>query len=230
VIGLEDSTMGCDRERRLVGRTTLAAVVIAVLVVAFAGISAAQTTGTTVASTTTSSTRPTTSTTRAPAPAAVDESDDDGLPWIPIAVGAAILGLAVVAMAILSARRRAAQDAVDEWRRRAADTTAEAGAMSRMLATGEPVTGEVAQALVRSLRAFDELERSAPDDSTEATARRARHALRALGRAVETDHRARRAGAPTRAEDLVQTTARETDRALRHVYRSLTRTDKGTKG
>jgi len=161
-----------------------------------------------------------------------DDKDDSGssIPWIPIIGGIALLVILIVAIALLSRRRGARRQLVVDWRRRAADATAEAGATARLLSQGTPPSGQIAQQLLASLRAFEDLEQSAPDDATADTAERARRALQTLGLAIDSDYRVRRTpGADpqqlVRSQEAVQNAAGETDRTLRGVYRSFTAND-----
>jgi len=186
----------------------------------------------------TPTTAPPTSATTVPAPATtvapLTTAKDDGgssIPWIPIAVGIIVLALIITAIAILAKRRGAARQVVADWKRRAADVTAEAGAVARLLSTGTPPTGQIAQQLLGSLRSFEDLEHSAPDEAGAATAERARRALQTLGLAIDADYRARRAQpAPTpdqlaQSQESVKLAAGETDRTLRGVYRTFTDAD-----
>ena len=187
---------------------------------------------TTPASTLSPATQPATATTVAPvgttAPAATT-GDDGGssIPWIPIAVGVLVIIALVVIIAIVSRKRGAARQLVADWKRRAADATAEAGATARLLSQGTPPSGQIAQQLLASLRAFEDLEQSAPDDATADTAERARRSLQTLGLAIDSDYRLRRRqGVDPRqlaqSQESVQNAASETDRTLRGVYRSFT--------
>jgi len=162
-----------------------------------------------------------------PATTATQDGDGD-IPWVPIAIGAGVLVVLVAIVALLARRRGAAQRAAADWRRDAADATAEAGATARLLSQGTQPSGEIAQRLLASLRAFDSLGRGAPDASAAATADRARRAIQALGRAIDRDHQLRRAQPPAdpqqiaRSRELVRSAAAEADRTLRGVYRTLT--------
>jgi hypothetical protein len=187
-----------------------------------------------VSPTTASSSTTTTAAPSATTVAPKDNAKDDGgssIPWIPIAVGIVVLALIVTAIAILAKRRGATRQVVTDWKRRAADVTAEAGAVARLLSTGTPPTGQIAQQILGSLRSFEDLEHSAPDDTTAATAERARRALQTLGLAIDADYRARRTQpAPSpdqlaQSQDSVKLAAGETDRTLRGVYRAFTDAD-----
>ena len=162
------------------------------------------------------------------APLVATKDSGSSIPWIPIAIGIVVLALIVTAVAILAKRRGAARQVVTDWKRRAADVTAEAGAVARLLSTGTPPTGQIAQQLLGSLRSFEDLEHSAPDETSAATAERARRALQTLGLAIDADYRARRAQpAPSpdqiaQSADSVTLAAGETDRTLRGVYRTFT--------
>ena len=91
---------------------------------------------TTPASTLSPATQPATATTVAPvgttAPAATT-GDDGGssIPWIPIAVGVLVIIALVVIIAIVSRKRGAARQLVADWKRRAADATADTAERAR---------------------------------------------------------------------------------------------------
>lgn len=225
----------------------VAVLVVAVGVLVSAAIAGAQTTPTTTAppATTVPTTLPVTTTagggtatTLAPATLAPertnDDANDDGgsdIPWVPIAIGIAALVLIVVAVAMLARRRGAARQRTADWRHQAADATAEAGATARLLSQGTPPSGQIAQQLLASLRAFEDLTQSAPDEATAATTERGRRALQMLGLAIDSDYRLRRSQPPADAQQLqssqesVQNAAGEADRTLRGVYRSFTGAD-----
>jgi hypothetical protein len=179
----------------------------------------------------------TTVTTAAPiattVPTTTVQKDDSGssIPWVPIAIAIAVLAVIVVIVALLARRRGATRQLAADWRPRAADATAEAGAVARLLSQGTAPTGQIAQQLLASLRTFEDLEASAPSDSTAATAERARRGLQTLGLAIDADYRLRRSQpAPdpqqlARSQESVQNAAGETDRTLRGVYRSFTSAD-----
>lgn len=160
----------------------------------------------------------------------ITTTDDDGssIPWIPIAIGVVVVAAIVAIVAVMARKRGAARQLATDWRRRAADTTAEAGATARLLSQGTPPSGQIAQQLLASLRAFEDLEQSAPDDATAATAEQARRALQTLGLAIDSDYRLRRAQPPAdpqqiaRSQESVQNAAGEADRTLRGVYRTFT--------
>jgi hypothetical protein len=238
------------RHRSAVRRAALA-LLVAVAALALGGVAGAQTTTTTVPPTTLAPVTTTaggtgtattaaggtgTATTAAPGAAttvpvtttAQDDSDDGGIPWIPIAIGVVVLLAIIAAIAMLARRRGAMRQAVVDWGRKAADATAEAGATARLLSGGTPPSGQIAQQLITSLRTFEDLAESAPTDSTAATAERARRAIQMLGLAIDADYRLRRtqpAPPPERlaqSQQSVQTAAGETDRTLRGVYRSFT--------
>jgi hypothetical protein len=189
---------------------------------------------TTAAPTTTTTGGATPGTTTAPAvttvPALTTSGDDGGsdIPWVPIAIGVGVLALVVVVVAVLARKRGATRQRSADWRRNAADATAEAGATARLLSQGTPPSGQIAQQLLAALRAFEDLARSAPNESDAATAERARRALQTLGLAIDSDYRLRRAQPPADASQLaqsresVQDAAGEADRALRGVYRTFT--------
>lgn len=186
-------------------------------------------TPTTTAPSTATTTSPS-ATTAVPLTTTADKgSDDGGIPWIPIAIAVIVLGAIVALVAVLARKRGASRQVLVDWRRRAADVTAEAGATARLLSTGTPASGQIAQQLLGSLRAFEDLEQSAPDDDTEATVERGRRALQTLGLAIDSDHQLRRSpqASPdqvTESAASVRATAGEADRALRAVYRTFTDT------
>jgi hypothetical protein len=240
--------------RRPALRSTLAALAPLAALVLVAAPAGAQTTTTTTPVTTVPTTTPVTAppttpggggtvttagdgtvTTEAPATpttATSGEGSGDGsdIPWIPIAVGAVVLGLLLLLVALLARRRGAARQQTADWRHGAADTTAEAGALSRLLAQGTPPSGQIAQQLAVSLRAFEDLARTAPTEADGSTAERARRALQTLGLAIDADYRLRRAGGTdpeqvARSAEAVQNAATEADRTLRGVYRAYTTTD-----
>jgi len=179
----------------------------------------------------------TTVTTAAPiattVPTTVVAQDDSGssIPWIPIAIAILVIAVIVVIVAMLARKRGATRQFAADWRHRAADATAEAGAVARLLSQGTAPTGQIAQQLLASLRTFEDLEASAPDDATADTAERARRGLQTLGLAIDADYRLRRTQpAPdpqqlARSQESVQNAAGETDRTLRGVYRSFTSAD-----
>lgn len=165
--------------------------------------------------------------TTAPVTTSEDGGGGSSIPWIPIAAGVVVIAVLIGVIAMVSRKRGARRQLVADWRRRAADATAEAGATARLLSQGTPASGQIAQQLLASLRAFEDLEESAPDDATADTAERARRALQTLGLAIDSDYRVRRSpGADpqqlARSQESVQNAAGETDRTLRGVYRSLT--------
>jgi hypothetical protein len=234
------------RHRSVVRRACVAPLV-ALAALALGGVAGAQTTttappATTVPTTTpattltpvttaagdTGTTTPDAAVTTVPATTTQDDSDDGGVPWVPIAIAVVVLALIVAAVAILARRRGATRQALVDWRRKAADATAEAGATARLLSSGTPVSGQMAQQLITSLRTFEDIAQSAPDESAAATAERARRAIQTLGLAIDADYRLRRtqpAPPPERlaqSQESVQAAAGETDRMLRGVYRSFT--------
>ena len=186
------------------------------------------TTGTTVPSTTTVAGNP--STTVAPDVVATN-NDDSGsdIPWVPIAIGALILLAIIIAVIVLSRRRGARVQAAHAWRGRAADATAEIGATARLLSAGEPATVTIAQQILTSLRAFDDLAASAPDDAAREAAQRGRRIVQSLGQAVDADYSIRRSQ-PADADRLegsaqmLRSSAADSDRALRALYRGFTET------
>jgi hypothetical protein len=185
--------------------------------------------GTTGGGGTTVTTTGTTATTEPAATTADGDDDGSSIPWIPIAVAVVVLALLVALVALLARRRGAARQRVADWRHGAADATAEAGATARLLSQGTPPSGQIAQQLLASLRAFEDLAQSAPGDTDAATAERARRALQTLGLAIDSDYRVRRAGGAdpqqvARSAESVQNAATEADRTLRGVYRTFTDT------
>jgi hypothetical protein len=236
------------RRHRL--RSVVVALVAALVVAGSTGIAGAQVTPTTTPPPTTAppattvpttpgstlappTTAPQSPSTNAPVTTAPASDDGDGgsdIPWVPIGIGVLLLLLLIAVVAMLARRRGAARQAVTDWRHEAADTTAEAGATARLLSQGTPPSGQIAQQLLTSLRAFEDLGRAAPDDATAALAERARRAIQMLGLAIDSDYRVRRAQPPADPQQLersqlsVQNAAGETDRTLRSVYRTLTGT------
>jgi len=192
---------------------------------------------TTTAGVTPSTTVPPTTTVTAnpPTSAAPDviatNNDDSGsdIPWVPIVIGALILLAIIIAVAVLSRRRGARAQAAHAWRGRAADATAEVGATARLLSAGEPATVTIAQQILTSLRSFDDLSASAPDDAAREAAQRGRRIVQALGQAVDADYSIRRAQPADldRIEgsaQMLRTNAGDADRALRALYRGFTET------
>jgi citrate synthase len=183
------------------------------------------------ATTTTAGTEPT-ATTEVPLVATQNEgSDDGGIPWLAAVAAIAVLGVITAAFALWARRRGAARQAQADWRQHAAETTASAGATARLLATGTAPTGAIAQQLLTSLRAFEDLADTAPDDVDADAAERARRAIQTLGLAIDADYRVRRAQPPVAPDQLeasaasVRDAAAETDRTLRGVYRGFTESD-----
>lgn len=225
-----------------------AVVMVASLFVVGTGVAGAQTTTTGPATTTTRPATPTTTgastTTQATTPGTTGagtattlapittESSDSGsdIPWVPIAIGAAILLAIVVGLIIWSRARGAASQKATDWRAGAADATAEAGATARMLSGGSPATAAVAQQMLASLRAFEDLEESAPDNAARSSTQQGRRVIQNLGRAIDADYSLRRTqppATPDRVEGsaaMLRNTAAETDRALRALYRGFTET------
>ena len=231
-----------------------AAVMVAAVVALSAGAASAQTTTGPVTTTTRPATPTTTgasSTTQATTPGSTGagtgttapgtattlapittESSDSGsdIPWVPIAIGAAILLAIVIGLIIWSRARGAATQKAADWRAGAADATAEAGATARMLSGGSPATAAVAQQMLASLRAFEDLEESAPDSAARSSAQQGRRVIQNLGRAIDADYSLRRTqppATPDRVEGsaaMLRSTAAETDRALRALYRGFTET------
>lgn len=229
---------------------TATALIAAVLTVGMGAIGAQTTTTSPATTTTTRPATPTTTgasiTTQATTPGTgttvpaaattlapiATESNDSGsdIPWIPIAIGAAILLAIVIGLIIWSRARGAASQKAADWRAGAADATAEAGATARMLSGGSPATAAVAQQMLASLRAFEDLEESAPDNAARSSALQGRRVIQNLGRAIDADYSLRRTqppATPDRVEGsaaMLRNAAAETDRALRALYRGFTET------
>ena len=168
-------------------------------------------------------------TTVAPTTTSNNDSGSD-IPWVPIAIAIVVL-LAIILLIVLLARRRGRRvQATHDWRARAADVTAEIGASSRLLSAGEPATPAIAQQILASLRAFDDLAATAPDDAAREAAQGGRRIVQTLGRAVDADYSIRRAQPPESAErvegsaEMLRSTATDSDRALRALYRGFTET------
>jgi hypothetical protein len=185
------------------------------------------TTPTTVPATTAPATSP--PATAAPTTTSNNDSGSD-IPWVPIAIAIVVL-LAIILLIVLLARRRGRRvQATHDWRARAADVTAEIGASSRLLSAGEPATPAIAQQILASLRAFDDLAATAPDDAAREAAQGGRRIVQTLGRAVDADYSIRRAQPPESAEriegsaEMLRSTATDSDRALRALYRGFTET------
>ena len=164
------------------------------------------------------------------APITTEDDSDSDIPWVPIAIAAAILLGIVIALIVWSRARAAANQKAADWRARAADATAEAGATARMVSGGSPATAAVAQQMLASLRAFEDLEESAPDNAARSSAQQGRRVIQNLGRAIDADYSLRRAQPPASPERIdgsaamLRSTAGETDRALRALYRGFTET------
>jgi cytoskeletal protein RodZ len=187
-------------------------------------------TTTTAPSTTTTpaTTTPVTSTTPAApptqAPTATTSDSGDDFPWLAVVLAVAVLAAIIFGTAALSRRRAQRHSAVDAWRRRAADETAEIGATARLLAGGTPVSAAIAQQVLASLRVLDDLAQSAPDDDARQATHQARQAVRAMGVAIDADVSARRAQPPVAQEQLdaadagLRAAADDADRVLRTSY------------
>jgi len=172
---------------------------------------------------------PTSPTTVATEPITTSNDSGSDIPWVPIVVGLLILLAIIIGVVMWSRRRGKRVQAAHDWRGRAADATAEIGATARLLSAGEPPTATIAQQLMTSLRAFDELAATAPDDAAREAAQRGRRIVQALGQAVDADYSVRR----TQAEDadrvegsaqMLRSNAADSDRALRALYRGFTET------
>jgi len=185
--------------------------------------------GSTVA--TTATTAPATVPTRAPTTSGTGGSDGGGFPWIVVLLVVVVAAVVGTLAAVIARRRGARRQLLADWLREAADTTAEAGATVRLLAQGTPPSGPIAQQLVASLRAFDDLALRAPDEGTAADAERARRTLQNLGIVIDRAYRLRRSQPPPEAwaieqsEEAVRNAALDTDRTLRTVYRGFTAAD-----
>lgn len=145
-------------------------------------------------------TSPATPTTQAPTTDTTDSDDD--FPWLPVLLGAAALAAIIFGIAALSRQRARRHGAIDAWRRRAADETSEVAATARLLAGGTPVSAAIAQQVLASLRALDDLAQSAPDDHARQATHRARQAVQALGIAIDADVSARRAQPPVPQDQI----------------------------
>jgi hypothetical protein len=143
---------------------------------------------------------PATPTTQAPTNTSSDSGDD--FPWVPVVIAVAALAAIIFGIAAWSRRRAQRHTAIDVWRRRAADETSEIAATARLLAAGTPVSAAIAQQVLSSLRALDDLAQSAPDDHAREATHRARQAVQALGIAVDADASARRAQPPASQEQV----------------------------
>jgi hypothetical protein len=136
----------------------------------------------------------------------------------------------IVALLVWSRSRGRRAQATHDWRARAADATAEIGATSRLLSAGNPATPAVAQQILTSLRAFDDLAAAAPDDAAREAAQRGRQVVQGLGRAIDSDHTIQRAQPPEPPDriegsaEMLRATAADSDRALRALYRGFTET------
>ena len=187
-------------------------------------VTTAPTTGTTAA--------PTSQTTVAVEPVTTNANDDSGsdIPWVPIVIALLVVLAIIVAIVMLSRRRGARVQATHDWRGRAADATAEIGATARLLSAGEPATPTIAQQILSSLRSFDDLAATAPDDAARESAQRGRRIVQTLGRAVDADYSLRRAQPPEPPDrlegsaEMLRGAATDSDRALRALYRGFTET------
>ncbi len=178
--------------------------------------------------TTTSTTSPV-ATTPPPTAAKGNQKDDDGgFPVIPAIVAIVVIGAIAAGFAVWARNRGARRQGLADWRRQAADATAQAGAVARVLSMGSPPSGQIAQQLLASLRTFDDLADTAIDDDDAESAEQVHGALQTLGLAVDADYRLRRRQ-PTPPPDqleasaeAVRVAASDADRTLRAVYRSFT--------
>ena len=188
--------------------------------------------GGTTGSTTTVSGNPPTTASGAGSTTSTSNNDDSGsdIPWVPIVLAVMVILAIILLLVLLSRRRTRRGQAAHDWRGRAADATAEIGSTARLLSAGNTATPAVAQQILKSLRAFDDLSASAPDGAAREAAQRGRRIVQTLGRAIDSDHSIRRAqppAAPERLEGSAETlrhTAADSDRALRALYRGFTET------
>jgi hypothetical protein len=159
-----------------------------------------------------------------------DDDSGSDIPWVPIAIAAVVVLAIIVLLVVMSRRRGRRVRAADDWRGRAADATAEIGATARLLSAGNPATPAIAQQILTSLRAFDDLAATAPDGAAREAAQRGRRIVQTLGRAIDSDHTIRRAQPPAPPEriegsaEMLRTTAADSDRGLRALYRGFTET------
>jgi hypothetical protein len=161
-------------------------------------------------------------------PSTTATNSGDSFPWLAVVVGVVALALIIIGFTAASRRRAGRHSAVASWRRRAADETAEIGAAARLLAGGTPVSAAIAQQVLASLRALEDLARSAPDDHSRTATQDAHQAVRALALAIDTEHSARRSQPPVPPEQLdaaaagLRAAAADADRALRAAYHDVT--------
>ena len=137
----------------------------------------ATTAGGTTGSTTTVSGNPPTTASGTQSGTTTTSNDDSGsdIPWVPIAI-AVVVVLAIILLLVLMSRRRGRRvRAADDWRGRAADATAEIGATARLLSAGNPATPAIAQQILASLRAYDDLAATAPDGAARSRTARPPH-------------------------------------------------------
>jgi hypothetical protein len=173
---------------------------------------------------TTASATPTTTT----APATTATTSGDDFPWLAVVAGVVALAAIMIGITAASRRRARRHAAMDSWRHRAADETAEIGAAARLLAGGTPVSAAIAQQTLASLRALEDLAQSAPDERGRAAMQEAHQAVRALALAIDAEHSARRAQPPVPPEQLdaaaagLRATAADADRVLRATNREVT--------
>jgi hypothetical protein len=192
----------------------------------------ATTAGGTTGSTTTVSGNPPTTASGTQSGTTTTSNDDSGsdIPWVPIAIAVVVVLAIIVLLVVMSRRRGRRVQATHDWRGRAADATAEIGATSRLLSAGNPATPAIAQQILTSLRAFDDLAATAPDGAAREAAQRGRRIVQTLGRAIDSDHTIRRAQPPSPPEriegsaETLRSTAADSDRALRALYRGFTET------
>jgi cytoskeletal protein RodZ len=173
------------------------------------------------AETTSTSSEPTTTTTTVPA-ASTDSGDDT--PWALIAV-AIVLVVAIISLLVAWSRRRGQrQQSIVDWQRREASAASEAGATARLLAAGTPADAGIIQQIRGTVRTFEGLVGSAPDDAMRASAQHGLEAVRELSIALDADANARSAQPPFPPAQIaaaaagLQNAASEADVALSTLY------------
>jgi hypothetical protein len=142
-----------------------------------------------------------------------------------IAVAVVLVAVIIGGLVAWSRRRGQRQQSILDWRRRAASAASEASATARLLAGGTPADAGIDLQIRETLRTFEDLLRSAPDDVTSESAQHAIDAVRELSIAIEADASARGAQPPfppaqvSAAAAGLRNAAAEADRSLRAVYR-----------
>src|SRR5262249_30605046 len=144
-----------------------------------------------------STTSPSPTTTGASATESSDSGDD--FPWWAVVLGVVVVLAIAVGVTSAAKRKGRHQAVVDTWRQRTADETAEIGATARLLAAGTPVSPTINQQVLASLRALDDLARTAPDQQARATAHQARQAVQALAIAIDAEASTRHQDPPATA-------------------------------